>query len=750
MAAVATKIKSNSIQQEKNLSSIKIYPQHRGSGVYPIQQAWSAIRADGSVISWGREDLGGNSQSVSQELSSGVARLFSTNSSFAALKDDGSVIAWGDLEGGVNAQRHSLLSGVINIFSTGAAYAALKEDGSVVTWGSLDYGGDSSAIAEKLRSDVKDIFSSTHSFAALKNDGSVVAWASPGFGDILNAHDVASSLKSGAVKIFSTSTDCYAALKRNGSVVTWSVWPSDTYNSDHYDHMAWNSIFVQKYLKNVKDIQSTYDAFAALRADGSVITWGNQYCGGDSSMVSAMLDSNVKEIFSNRDSFAALKKDGSVVTWGNPAHGGDSSYVASDLKTGVKKIVSTTESFAALKSDGSVVTWGSQDANWGGVGGFSGYISDKIKSNVIDIVGSYCAYAALKADGSVVTWGFGYAGTELKLIALPNNILDSGVFRIYSNAGLDFGLNEFTALKTDGTVVSWRGEGSSQNNYFIYKPDANNPPVVEIQDSQAAGMLYSFDSSTLTKGYDTLWLKGNDSINGTGNSIDNYLVGNPGNNILDGGAGNDVLAGVKGNDTYIVDSINDRIIEIPDEGVDIVKSSVNWTLGKNLEDLTLTGKENLSGTGNEHDNLIIGNGAKNVLDGGAGNDTLDGLGGVDILTGGLGGDIFRFSTKPKFGESTADHITDFNASEGDGIEISASLLGLSTGPTVRLGLSVTTITASFQLNAALIMANTFVYDSSNGNLYWNSNGTKSGFGTGGIFAVLDNRSTLSASNISLI
>jgi hypothetical protein len=44
----------------------------------------------------------------------------------------------------------------------------------------------------------------------------------------------------------------------------------------------------------------------------------------------------------------------------------------------------------------------------------------------------------------------------------------------------------------------------------------------------------------------------------------------------------------------------------------------------------------------------------------------------------------------------------------------------------------------------------FAYDSSNGNLYWNQNGSVSGFGTGGIFAVLDNKTTLSASNISLI
>ena len=71
------------------------------------------------------------------------------------------------------------------------------------------------------------------------------------------------------------------------------------------------------------------------------------------------------------------------------------------------------------------------------------------------------------------------------------------------------------------------------------------------------------------------------------------------------------------------------------------------------------------------------------------------------------------------------------------------------GPTVRLGLSLTTVSNASALTKALGSASTLVYDSSNGNLYWNQNGNKSGFGTGGIFAVLDNKTTLNSSNISL-
>ncbi len=60
-------------------------------------------------------------------------------------------------------------------------------------------------------------------------------------------------------------------------------------------------------------------------------------------------------------------------------------------------------------------------------------------------------------------------------------------------------------------------------------------------------------------------------------------------------------------------------------------SSVNWTLGANVENLTLTGTANLTGTGNALANVLTGNAGNNVLDGGAGADT---------MAGGLGDDTY--------------------------------------------------------------------------------------------------------------
>ncbi|RBB91778.1 hypothetical protein C3E98_045845, partial [Pseudomonas sp. MWU13-2625] len=85
--------------------------------------------------------------------------------------------------------------------------------------------------------------------------------------------------------------------------------------------------------------------------------------------------------------------------------------------------------------------------------------------------------------------------------------------------------------------------------------------------------------------------------------------GNSGNNILDGGAGADTLIGGAGNDTYIVDNAGDVIIETSTlaSEIDSVYSTVSYTLGANVEYLTLQGTANINGTGNNLANLITGN-----------------------------------------------------------------------------------------------------------------------------------------------
>ena len=136
-------------------------------------------------------------------------------------------------------------------------------------------------------------------------------------------------------------------------------------------------------------------------------------------------------------------------------------------------------------------------------------------------------------------------------------------------------------------------------------------------------------------------LAGNDSL--AGGTENDSLIGGDGNDTLDGGLGTDTLNGGAGDDTYIVNSAVDTITEAANSGTDTVRSSVTYTLGANLENLTLTGTSAINATGNSLNNILIGPNfsGNNTLNGRAGDDSIIGGSGNDILNGEDGDDSLR-------------------------------------------------------------------------------------------------------------
>ena len=141
-------------------------------------------------------------------------------------------------------------------------------------------------------------------------------------------------------------------------------------------------------------------------------------------------------------------------------------------------------------------------------------------------------------------------------------------------------------------------------------------------------------SYTLGTSLDNLTLTGTSSLFGQGNTGDNIITANSAGDTLDGGtAGTDTLVGGTGNDTFVIDHTG-VVINATQGGTDTVSASISYTLGAHLDNLTLTGTNSLTGTGNVFANIITANSAGDTLDGGQGNDT---------IYGGSGSDVYQFS-----------------------------------------------------------------------------------------------------------
>jgi Ca2+-binding RTX toxin-like protein len=235
-------------------------------------------------------------------------------------------------------------------------------------------------------------------------------------------------------------------------------------------------------------------------------------------------------------------------------------------------------------------------------------------------------------------------------------------------------------------------------------------------------------------GDDTLWASefGDMLDGGTG---DDKLHGSKGRDTLIGGKGADKMDGREGNDTYFVDSSGDTVTEGSSAwGLDSVFSTIGFTLGSNVENLTLTGLANLKGTGNELNNIIDGNVGRNLLSGLAGNDKLSGDLGNDILRGGLGADRFIFDTKLN-ATKNRDTIVDFNVVDTIVLE-NAVFKGLKGGVLKDAQFKMIGVAG-----AVVDDTDRIIYNKATGTVTFDDNGSDAG-GHATVFATLSNKVAL--------
>ena len=240
----------------------------------------------------------------------------------------------------------------------------------------------------------------------------------------------------------------------------------------------------------------------------------------------------------------------------------------------------------------------------------------------------------------------------------------------------------FSDTLEDGANIGTLSGGLGNDTYIIHNASTR---IIETSTGGKKDSVSSDVSYTLPTYVENLTLTGSSNINATGNNAANVLIGNSGNNLLDGRASIDTMQGGAGDDTYIVDNVRDVIYEDSSHGgsgMDSVTSSVTYTLPRDVENLTLTGRSALNGTGNNSNNLIVGNAGNNKLSGMNGNDTLLGnagndklIGGLgaDVLIGGTGKDIYIYNAANESSVGNIDSIVgEFNGSNADSIQLNST------------------------------------------------------------------------------
>jgi len=218
-------------------------------------------------------------------------------------------------------------------------------------------------------------------------------------------------------------------------------------------------------LGNVVDLAAGDYHGLALKADGTVVTWGHYNISSAPFLPPAGL-SNVIAVAGGRDHSLALKHDGRVVVWG------DNSSSQTNVPASLSNVVAISAGDVhclALRSNGTLAVWGQMPSIPNGLG------------NVVAIASGDIYCLALRNNGTVAAWGnnpFGQANVPAGL---------SNVVAIA--AGYQYSL----ALKSNGTVVGW-GSGAGTN------VPAGLSNVVQIAAGDKHGLALQRDGMVIAWG----------------------------------------------------------------------------------------------------------------------------------------------------------------------------------------------------------------------------------------------------------
>jgi alpha-tubulin suppressor-like RCC1 family protein len=273
----------------------------------------------------------------------------------------------------------------------------------------------------------------------------------------------------------------------------------------------------------------------ALRSDGTVWAWGNNFFGqlgngyscvcsiGTPAQVAGL--TGVIQVAAGAIHSLALRSDGTVWAWGDDGTGSDRSTPAQVTGlTGVTKISAGDRFSLALRSDGTVWAWGANQAGQLGNGTTANSpvpVQVTGLSQVTGISAGVDASLATRTTGitaltSVWTWG-GNASGQLGDGTFTSHLAPERVTGINTPyiAGISAGHNFAVVLGTDGSAWGWGADESGE----LDNTPTSNPVSRPVQMTGAGSGI-----TQLSAGFDhVLALKSNGTVRAWGGNSEGQL-----------------------------------------------------------------------------------------------------------------------------------------------------------------------------------------------------------------------------------
>jgi len=432
------------------------------------------LRPDGSLWAWGRNDYGqlgnavGNGTYAPNSTPARVGTAVYTQVAAGVthslgLRADGTLYAWGDNSYGQLGDPATNGSSTANPTPTQVGtgrYAqavageyhslGLRADGALLTWGINDTGQLGTTGPATATPTATGTALPTRSTAAggghglaVKADGTLWAWGDNSYGQLGDGTTTASLRP----KQVGTDHDWvmvaagYAhslGLKADGSLYAWG-WNrygqlGDPSTSGSFTANALPTRIAGTYTQ----VAAAFDHSLALRQDGTLWAWGNNYYGQLGSATGSGIDmanptpTQVAGTYSRLAVGSAfslgLRADGTLWAWGH----NNSGQLGSLANSGTEKPTPTPSQVAgtythvaagsshvlALRADGSLFAWGNNFS--GQLGSPTNTGTNTANPTPSQVAGTYTQVAAgtehslaLRAEGSLLTWGnnrFGQLG----------------------------------------------------------------------------------------------------------------------------------------------------------------------------------------------------------------------------------------------------------------------------------------------------------------------------------------------------